>query len=105
MQFVSFLDRACHAGVSVFRGREACNDFSIGIELEGTEDGGYESGQYSTLEDLLKCLQRRWPRINPQTVDGHSDVAVGRKVDPGSYLDWQRVRKFLEKYPRASAKN
>jgi AmpD protein len=91
-QFVSCLDRAWHAGVSQFCGRESCNDFSIGIELEGTDDEPFSEAQYASLIELCRLLQRQFPGITTQRVCGHSDIAPGRKTDPGSAFDWQRLR-------------
>ncbi|WP_313240944.1 1,6-anhydro-N-acetylmuramyl-L-alanine amidase AmpD [Stutzerimonas kunmingensis] len=91
-QFVSCLDRAWHAGVSCFDGREACNDFSIGIELEGTDDQPFSDAQYQALIGLCRVLQGAFPAITPERVCGHSDIAPGRKTDPGPAFDWQRLR-------------
>ena len=91
VQFVSCNERAWHAGISRFRGRRHCNDFSIGIELEGTDDLPYETPQYAMLARLLKALSRRYPI---QHVTGHSDVAPGRKTDPGLAFDWPRLRRL-----------
>jgi AmpD protein len=91
LQFVSCNERAWHAGVSRFRGRAHCNDFSIGIELEGTDELPYETAQYGVLARLLKALARRYPI---QHVTGHSDVAPGRKTDPGPAFDWSRLRRL-----------
>ena len=91
VQFVSCNERAWHAGISRFRGRPHCNDFSIGIELEGTDDLPYETPQYVMLARLLKALARRYPI---QYVTGHSDVAPGRKTDPGPAFDWPRLRRL-----------
>ncbi len=87
-QFVSCERRAWHAGVSSWRGRERCNDFSIGIELEGTDDLPFEDSQYAMLDRLLTAIRRRYPI---RDVVGHSDVAPGRKTDPGPCFDWGRV--------------
>ena len=89
IQFVSCNERAWHAGVSRWRGRERCNDFSIGIELEGTDDLPYEPAQYLTLAALLQAAKRRYPRLAAAV--GHSDVAPGRKTDPGPAFDWDRL--------------
>ena len=87
MQFVSANDRAWHAGVSRFGGRERCNDFSIGIELEGTDFAPFENAQYDTLKALTLALFTRYPLIN---VAGHLHVAPGRKTDPGPFFNWPR---------------
>jgi len=94
-QFVSCLDRAWHAGVSVFDGRESCNDFSLGIELEGTDDQPFTEAQYRVLTDLTLQLQARFPAIEVQRICGHSDIAPGRKTDPGPHFDWPRYRAAL----------
>jgi N-acetyl-anhydromuramoyl-L-alanine amidase len=92
VQFVPVSKRAWHAGVSSFEGRERCNDFSIGIELEGTDELPYEDAQYATLATLLDALTELQPAITSQRVVGHSDVAPGRKTDPGEAFDWPRLR-------------
>lgn len=89
IQFVSFNNRAWHAGVSNFAGRERCNDFSIGIELEGTDDLAYEAVQYDKLNQVIQALQQAYPSLT-QLV-GHSDIAPGRKTDPGIAFDWKQV--------------
>jgi N-acetyl-anhydromuramoyl-L-alanine amidase len=88
-QFVPCRMRAWHAGASFWRGREACNDFSIGIELEGTDDSPYEDAQYAMLARLTRALAKRYPITEAA---GHSDIAPGRKTDPGSGFDWERYR-------------
>ena len=92
-QFVSCDERAWHAGVSSFEGREQCNDFSIGVELEGTDDVPFETVQYERLATLSQCLRLRYP-ITAAT--GHSDIAPGRKTDPGPYFDWSRFRALAQ---------
>lgn len=94
-QYVSFLARAWHAGDSRFRGRSACNDFSIGIEVEGTDTVPYEPVQYEALAGLVRTLMARWPAIESDRVVGHADVAPGRKTDPGLSFDWGRFRRIL----------
>ena len=94
-QYVSLLDRAWHAGKSCFQGREGCNDFSIGIELEGTDHTPFESTQYQRLAELIGLLRDAWPGIAPERIVGHSDIAPGRKTDPGPAFDWQRLRKLI----------
>jgi AmpD protein len=91
VQFVSFKDRAWHAGKSVWLGREACNDYSIGIECEGTDELPYEEAQYATLRALLPMLLEAYPLITRERIVGHSDVAPGRKTDPGPSFDWSRL--------------
>jgi AmpD protein len=92
IQFVPFDLRAWHAGVSEFQGRENCNDFSIGIELEGSDSISYEDIQYKKLVDIIKQLKKLFPAITNERIVGHSDIAPGRKTDPGSLFDWSRVR-------------
>jgi len=96
-QFVSCLDRAWHAGVSRFEGRETCNDFSLGIELEGTDDLPFSDAQYRSLSALTEQLQAVFCAITAQRICGHSDIAPGRKTDPGQAFDWARYRAALEK--------
>lgn len=89
LQYVPLTARAWHAGPSCYFGREACNDFSIGIELEGTDDAPYEAAQYDTLVDVLGAIFVAWPtHLGPQRVVGHCDIAPGRKTDPGEAFDW-----------------
>jgi len=95
VQYVPFHRRAWHAGESTFRGRSACNDFSIGVELEGLETGSFEEVQYQRLAELARVLMRRWPDIAPERIVGHSDVAPGRKRDPGPGFDWRRFHAHL----------
>ena len=92
VQFVSFRHRAWHAGRSSWQGREACNDYSIGIECEGSDDVSYADAQYAALRELLPKLLAAYPAITPDRIVGHSDVAPGRKTDPGPSFDWSRVR-------------
>lgn len=92
IQFVSTLERAWHAGVSSFAGRENCNDFSIGIELEGTDDLPYTDAQYAALIALTHELQRVHPAITLERICGHCDIAPVRKTDPGQAFDWSRLR-------------
>lgn len=88
LQFVSCESRAWHAGVSCWRGRERCNDFSIGIELEGCDEQAFENAQYARLNALLAELCAHYPLLE---IVGHSDIAPGRKTDPGPCFEWQRV--------------
>ena len=97
-QFVSCDERAWHAGISSFGGREQCNDFSIGIELEGTDDVPFEDVQYERLAALTQCLRDRYPLT---AATGHSDIAPGRKTDPGPHFDWLRFR-TLAQWPETS---
>lgn len=88
IQFVSCLDRAWHAGKSVWQCRERCNDFSVGIELEGSDFEAFEAVQYQTLNQLIASLRNRY---KIQAIVGHSDIAPERKTDPGPYFDWQKL--------------
>ncbi len=94
-QFVSLERRAWHAGVSCFAGRERCNDFSIGIELEGTDELPYTDAQYEQLARLTQQIRNHYPAITPQRITGHADIAPGRKTDPGPAFDWARYRSLL----------
>jgi AmpD protein len=91
IQFVPFNARAWHAGVSQFAGRERCNDYSIGIEMEGTDFIGYTEEQYRSLSALTLSLMHRYPQITPQRVTGHQYIAPGRKTDPGLSFDWSKL--------------
>lgn len=95
VQFVPFHQRAWHAGVSEFEGRENCNDFSIGIEMEGADHIAYTDRQYLVLAEVTKALCVEYPLITAQRIVGHSDIAPGRKTDPGPAFDWQRFRHML----------
>ena len=95
VQFVPFHARAWHAGVSQYQGRERCNDFSVGIELEGTDDTAYEAEQYRELARVILALCRAYPTLSVDHLVGHSDVAPGRKTDPGECFDWPRLRAML----------
>lgn len=88
IQFVSCLSRAWHAGVSNWQERERCNDFSVGIELEGSDFEAFEPAQYQTLKSLIAALASTY---QIQAIVGHSDIAPGRKTDPGSYFDWPQI--------------
>lgn len=92
VQFVPCSLRAWHAGQSEWKGRQRCNDFSIGIELEGTDDQPFSAVQYRVLAKLTRLLQRRYPI---QDIVGHCDIAPGRKTDPGRCFDWKRYRRRL----------
>lgn len=103
MQFVSVLDRAWHAGRSSWQGRDNCNDYSVGIELEGLEDTAFEAPQYRTLSTLLYALSQQWPIAH---IAGHEHIAPGRKRDPGHAFDWPLLQSLLawpsEKFPSAT---
>ncbi len=88
-QWVACLERAWHAGVSEWRGRQRCNDFSIGIELEGTDTLPYEPAQYQCLRALVRALKATYPIVD---IQGHSDIAPSRKTDPGPAFDWFRLQ-------------
>jgi len=92
VQFVPCAARAWHAGSSTWRGRERCNDFSVGVELEGVDDQAYAEAQYASLGRLLVSLRVRYPIVD---VVGHADIAPGRKTDPGPAFDWARFREIL----------
>jgi AmpD protein len=94
VQFVPFTERAWHAGVSAYRGRDCCNDFSIGIELEGCDWQPFEDIQYRRLAGLVRVLREAWPAIGADGLVGHSDIAPGRKTDPGPHFDWGRLRRL-----------
>ena len=94
-QYVPFGQRAWHAGGSVFQGRSDCNDFSIGIELEGTDTQPYRTIQYETLERLITALRDAYPAIGDDRVVGHCHIAPGRKSDPGPGFEWQRLQRNL----------
>lgn len=90
-QYVPFGERAWHAGTSHWRGRDACNDFSIGVELEGADDVPYDDRQYESLAGLVAALQSAYPSLADGWIAGHSDIAPGRKTDPGPAFDWRRL--------------
>jgi len=94
IQFVSCLQRAWHAGVSQWQGRPSCNDFAIGIELEGSDNQAFANVQYAVLDELTRALRAIYPI---KGIAGHSHIAPGRKTDPGPYFDWQRYLGGLSK--------
>jgi N-acetyl-anhydromuramoyl-L-alanine amidase len=94
-QYVPFGERAWHAGRSRYEGREACNDFSVGIELEGADTVPYEAAQYQALGQLIGALCATYASLSPRRVVGHSDIAPGRKTDPGVAFEWPRLRALL----------
>ena len=98
LQFVPCALRAWHAGASSWQGRERCNDFSIGVELEGTDDLPYADAQYRVLARLTRALRRRYPISD---FAGHDEIAPGRKTDPGAAFDWMRYRSLI--VPRSRA--
>lgn len=95
IQLVDFAERAWHAGVSSFEGRGACNDYSIGIELEGTDTAPYTDAQYQVLAQTVRELMLRFPALGPERIVGHSDIAPGRKTDPGPAFDWARLKALI----------
>lgn len=95
LQFVPLNQRAWHAGRSNFQGRENCNDFSIGIELEGTDIYPYTGQQYTALAKITRQIQQHYPKISRDRITGHSDIAPGRKTDPGPAFDWPRYFQML----------
>lgn len=90
IQYVPFLKRAWHAGKSMFEHRAACNDFSIGIELEGTDDLPYTEQQYKALIKLTKAIMKKYPAITKERITGHCNIAPDRKTDPGESFDWKK---------------
>ncbi len=96
LQFVPFHRRAWHAGRSRWRGRERCNDFSVGIELEGTDTTPYTPVQYRRLAEAVRALERAYPGIRPDALAGHQDIAPGRKTDPGPAFDWDYLQALVE---------
>ena len=95
VQFVPFPARAWHAGLSEYQGRAGCNDFSVGIELEGTDETAYEDAQYATLSALIAALLKCYSTLDAARIVGHSDIAPGRKLDPGTKFDWPRLRALV----------
>ncbi|NOZ10889.1 MAG: 1,6-anhydro-N-acetylmuramyl-L-alanine amidase AmpD [Gammaproteobacteria bacterium] len=95
LQFVPVQRRAWHAGESSFQGRNRVNDFSIGVELEGSDNTTFTDTQYDTLIVLTRALMTRFPTLAPNRITGHSDIAPGRKTDPGPYFQWDRFRAGL----------
>ncbi|MEE8306889.1 MAG: 1,6-anhydro-N-acetylmuramyl-L-alanine amidase AmpD [Gammaproteobacteria bacterium] len=94
-QYVPFHLRAWHAGESSYQGRDACNDFSVGIELEGCDRSSYDDAQYRSLGQLILALRRAYPTLATAPVVGHDDIAPGRKTDPGPTFNWQRLTDMI----------
>ena len=94
-QYVPTTQRAWHAGESLFDGRKRCNDFSIGIELEGTDHEPFTDAQYETLTAMTRAILKVYLKITPKRIVGHSNIAPGRKTDPGPHFDWLRFRAAL----------
>jgi AmpD protein len=97
IQYVPLNMRAWHAGESCFEGKEQCNDFSIGIELEGSDDTPYTDAQYTTLAEATREIQILFPAITTDRITGHNDIAPGRKTDPGPKFYWERYRMLLDR--------
>ena len=95
VQYVPVNRRAWHAGASCYDGRERCNDFSVGIELEGDDDVPYEAQQYECLATLVATLRGGYESLAAADIVGHSDIAPGRKTDPGAAFDWQNLAKLM----------
>lgn len=93
-QFVSFDERAWHAGRSNYLGRPECNDYSIGIELEGSDFVAFEDAQYQALAKVIKAIYQAYPKTH-RHLTGHSDIAPGRKTDPGDYFEWAKLRQMV----------
>jgi AmpD protein len=102
-QYVSFNDRAWHAGRSSYQGRVECNDYSVGVELEGADIVPYEAAQYEVLAEAIAALCVAYPLISTQRITGHSDVAPGRKTDPGTAFDWPLARRCIAAKVRQTA--
>ena len=98
IQYVPFHMRAWHAGKSNYQGRERCNDFSIGIELEGCDDQAYDENQYPQLATLINALIEAYPNLSIKHLVGHCDVAPGRKTDPGPSFEWTKLHDLLGNY-------
>jgi N-acetyl-anhydromuramoyl-L-alanine amidase len=97
VQYVPFGERAWHAGASQYRGRSVCNDFSVGVELEGADDQPYEDAQYTQLAALIDALLTAYPTLSREHITGHSDIAPGRKTDPGPAFEWPRLHAELSR--------
>ena len=95
VQYVPLNKRAWHAGASCYENRDCCNDYSIGIELEGEDETPYTDQQYLELSKIIKALIKNYPDLNEQTIAGHNDIAPGRKTDPGEAFDWLHLRSLL----------
>ena len=96
IQYVPFHKRAWHAGKSIYENRERCNDFSIGIELEGSDEQAYENEQYQQLAKVIQTLCDTYPKLTTKRITGHSDIAPGRKTDPGPAFDWDKLKQLLK---------
>lgn len=98
VQYVDFDKRAWHAGSSCYQGHERCNDFSIGIELEGTEFISYTVEQYNQLARIINCLLSTYPGLSAERITGHSEIAPARKTDPGKFFDWEKLFGLLQEF-------
>ncbi|NOT85249.1 MAG: 1,6-anhydro-N-acetylmuramyl-L-alanine amidase AmpD, partial [Methylococcaceae bacterium] len=98
IQYVPFNKRAWHAGISNYQGREKCNDFSIGIELEGIETLPYTEVQYTQLAQVIQTLLQNYPTLSRQAIAGHSDIAPSRKTDPGPLFAWDKLHELLSQF-------
>ena len=96
IQYMPLSKRAWHCGESCYQGRDQCNDFSVGIELEGTDELAYTDGQYDVLAQVINALGCAFPSLNDAPVVGHCDIAPGRKTDPGPAFDWSRLKELLK---------
>jgi len=105
VQYVAFDKRAWHAGVSEFQGRDVCNDFSIGIEMEGSDFEPFTEDQYLALEETLKVLLDTYSNLSAHAITGHEHIAPGRKTDPGPYFEWNRLSKIFNQHLPADAGN
>lgn len=104
VQYVPFHQRAWHAGVSEYQGRAVCNDFSIGIELEGSDFEPFTEVQYQQLQTTLKVLLDTYPRLSASAITGHEHIAPGRKTDPGPFFEWQRLSDYFDEELPAKAR-
>lgn len=106
VQYVPFNKRAWHAGVSEYQGRDICNNFSIGIEMEGSDFEAFTEDQYTALEETIKVLLENYSGLSASAITGHEHIAPGRKTDPGPFFEWQRLSKtFSEKLPAQACKS
>ncbi|AGI33239.1 TPA: 1,6-anhydro-N-acetylmuramyl-L-alanine amidase AmpD [Mannheimia haemolytica] len=101
-QYVNFNDMAWHAGVSCFEGREKCNEYSIGIELEGSNNQPFTQAQYQSLANLTKAIQQSYPQITDERITGHCHIAPERKIDPGQYFDWAYYKHLLNEAKKSA---
>ncbi|HDL5008382.1 TPA: 1,6-anhydro-N-acetylmuramyl-L-alanine amidase AmpD [Mannheimia haemolytica] len=101
-QYVNFNDMAWHAGASCFEGREKCNEYSIGIELEGSNNQPFTQAQYQSLANLTKAIQQSYPQITDERITGHCHIAPERKIDPGQYFDWAYYKHLLNEAKKSA---